>query len=193
MNIIVSKYRGFCNGVTNAVNSAVKTLEENEKGTVFSYGEMVHNKTVIEKLDRLGLKVIDDLSLLKEGDTLVIRSHGAPPEVFDYCKEHSVKVVDATCPFVKNIQIKARDYYLKGYQIALVGNRFHPEIIGINGWCQNSAVIFDGEEKITLDTDKNVLVLFQTTFDSEKIEIDGLENIEASVILNTEPFVDFKE
>ena len=66
MNIIVSKYRGFCNGVTNAVNSAVKTLEENEKGTVFSYGEMVHNKTVIEKLDRLDLKVIDDLSLLKE-------------------------------------------------------------------------------------------------------------------------------
>ena len=178
MNIIVSKYRGFCNGVTNAVNSAVKTLEENEKGTVFSYGEMVHNKTVIEKLDRLGLKVIDDLSLLKEGDTLVIRSHGAPPEVFDYCKEHSVKVVDATCPFVKNIQIKARDYYLKGYQIVLVGNRFHPEIIGINGWCQNSAVIFDGEEKITLDTDKNVLVLFQTTFDSEKIE-KSLKNIVA--------------
>lgn len=178
MNIIVSKYRGFCNGVTNAVNSAVKTLKENEKGTVFSYGEMVHNKTVIEKLDRLGLKVIDDLSLLKEGDTLVIRSHGAPPEVFDYCKEHSVKFVDATCPFVKNIQIKARDYYLKGYQIVLVGNRFHPEIIGINGWCQNSAVIFDGEEKITLDTDKNVLVLFQTTFDSEKIE-KSLKNIVA--------------
>ena len=61
MNIIVSKYRGFCNGVTNAVNSAVKTLEENEKGTVFSYGEMVHNKTVIEKLDRLGLKVFSSV------------------------------------------------------------------------------------------------------------------------------------
>lgn len=184
MNIIVSKYRGFCNGVTNAVNAAIKTLKQCPEGTVYSYGEIVHNETVVENLRKLGLRVVDDTSTLKKGDTLIIRSHGAPPDVFDYCKRNEINVVDATCPFVKNIQTKARDYFLKGYQIVLVGNRLHPEIIGINGWCQNSAIVFSGDEKIVLKTNKNVLVLFQTTFDNEKVEktLKNVVSIDAKIL-----------
>ena len=87
MKIILSKNRGFCNGVTNAVNYALKALKsKKENQNVYSYGEIVHNKTVIDNLCQQGLKVTDDLSILNEGDVLIIRSHGATPEVFDYCK-----------------------------------------------------------------------------------------------------------
>ncbi|MBR5250572.1 MAG: bifunctional 4-hydroxy-3-methylbut-2-enyl diphosphate reductase/30S ribosomal protein S1, partial [Clostridia bacterium] len=177
MKIIVSKNRGFCNGVTNAVNYALKAIEtKKENQNVYSYGEIVHNKTVINNLNQKGLKIIDDLSVLNKGDVLIIRSHGAPPSVFDYCKNKGVNVIDATCPFVKNIQTKARDYFAKGYHIVLVGDINHPEIIGINGWCNNTATIFDGKGKLYLDTQKKVLVLFQTTYDIEKVE-ETLNNI----------------
>lgn len=177
MKIIVSKNRGFCNGVTNAVNFALKALAEKKPmQKVYSFGEIVHNQNVIDKMTSQGLKVINDLKLLNKGDVLIIRSHGAAPWVFDYCKKNKIAVVDATCPFVKNIQIKARDYYEKGYHIVLVGNKNHPEIIGINGWCNNSATIFDGNGKLVLDTPQKVLVLFQTTFDIEKVD-ETLKNI----------------
>jgi len=177
MKIIVSKNRGFCNGVTNAVNYALKALETKKPNqNIYSYGEIVHNKTVVENLTQKGLKVIDDLSVLNAGDVLIIRSHGASPDVFDLCKNKGVEIIDATCPFVKNIQTKARDYYSKGYHIVLVGDKNHPEIIGINGWCNNTATIFDGKGILPLNTTKKVLVLFQTTYDVEKIE-ETLKNI----------------
>lgn len=177
MKIIVSKNKGFCNGVTNAVSSATTALMNKEPNQrIYSYGEIVHNKNVVEKLTTLGLEVTLDLSKLKADDVLIIRSHGASPEVFDYCRTNNIKVIDATCPFVKNIQTKARDYFQKGYHIVLVGNKDHPEIIGINGWCNNTATIFDGEGTLHLDTPKKVLVLFQTTYDIKKVS-KTLKNI----------------
>jgi len=177
MKIIIPQNKGFCNGVTKAINFAKNALNEKKGNSkVYSYGEIVHNKTVINELATLGLNVTENLSKLKSGDVLIIRSHGAPPDVFDYCKKHKIEVIDATCPFVKNIQIKARDYYQKGYHIVLVGNKDHPEIIGINGWCNNTATIFDGNGILKLETTKNILVLFQTTYNFRKVS-ETLKNI----------------
>ena len=85
-------------------------------------------------------------------------------------------IIDATCPFVALIQHKAMEYSLKGYQIVLVGNASHPEIVGINGWCGNSAIVTDGSEVLDLNCYEKVLVMFQTTFDIEKYK-KSLQNL----------------
>lgn len=172
--IYVSKTNGFCKGVGNAVDTARKYAGEN----VYTLGEIVHNKRVVNELAKLGIKMIDDVSALKKGDTLIIRSHGATKSVFEQCEKQGVRVVDATCPYVKVIRNKAEEYFRKGYVIVLVGDRNHPELQGINGWCEDSAVFFDGKGKLELETDKNVLVLFQTTYESKKVD-ETLQNIVA--------------
>lgn len=172
--IYVSKTNGFCKGVGNAVATARKYAGEN----VYTLGEIVHNKRVVNELAKLGIKMVEDVSALKKGDTLIIRSHGATKAVFEQCEKQGVRVVDATCPYVKVIRNKAEEYFRKGYVIVLVGDRNHPELQGINGWCGNSAVFFDGKGKLELETDKNVLVLFQTTYESKKVD-ETLQNIVA--------------
>ncbi|MGN0782139.1 MAG: 4-hydroxy-3-methylbut-2-enyl diphosphate reductase, partial [Christensenellales bacterium] len=172
--IYVSKTNGFCKGVGNAVATARKYAGEN----VYTLGEIVHNKRVVNELAKLGIKMVEDVSALKKGDTLIIRSHGATKAVFEQCEKQGVRVVDATCPYVKVIRNKAEEYFRKGYVIVLVGDRNHPELQGINGWCGDSAVFFDGKGKLELETDKNVLVLFQTTYESKKVD-ETLQNIVA--------------
>lgn len=172
--IYISKTNGFCKGVKNAVETARKFAGKN----VYTLGEIVHNKRVVEELSQLGLKMIDDISQLASGDTLIIRSHGAKKSVFEQCKKNGVKVVDATCPYVKVIQNKAEEYFNKGYLIVLVGDEKHPELQGINGWCNDSAIFFNGNGRLNLKTDKNVLVLFQTTYERKKVD-ETLQNIVA--------------
>lgn len=185
MKIFTSKYNGFCKGVENAVKLALNTKGER----VFSLGYIIHNKAVVAKLEKNGVKPIDDLKELKKGDTLIIRAHGAGNEVFDYCRENGIKIVDATCVFVKRIQTRAKEYYEKGYQIVLFGDKNHPEIIGINGWCNNSAIILDGNSKCDLTGFEKVLVMFQTTFNHTLVEkslanllTDGVKTL---VVFNT--------
>ena len=175
MKILISKNNGFCNGVTSAVDLALN-VKAKEGKKVYSYGEIVHNPVVVDKLLQNSIVVTDDLNILEEGDKLIIRSHGAHPKVYEYCNKKGIEIIDATCPFVKNIQNKAKTYYELGYQIVLVGSKNHPEIIGINGWCSDSAVVFNGEDICRINTDKNVLVLFQTTFDCSKVAA-ALKNI----------------
>ncbi|MBR2029320.1 MAG: 4-hydroxy-3-methylbut-2-enyl diphosphate reductase, partial [Clostridia bacterium] len=120
--------------------------------------------------------IISDISCLKNGDTLIITAHGASKKIWQFCKDNGIKIVDTTCPFVKVLHDKASEYYKKGYQIVIIGNKEHPEIIGVNGWCDNSAIITDGSKKIDLTMFDKVFVLFQTTFNVEKVET-AIENL----------------
>ena len=89
--IYVSETNGFCKGVKNAVDTALRYAGEN----VYTFGEIVHNKRVVNKLASLGIRMTEDVSGLKKGDTLIIRSHGAKKSVFEQCEKSGVKVVDA--------------------------------------------------------------------------------------------------
>lgn len=182
MNIYTYRNNGFCNGVTRAVETALNT----EGDRVFTYGAIVHNKRVVKKIEERGVTCVNDLSELREGDTLIIRAHGAPKSVFDECEKRGIRVVDATCRYVRAIQERAADYYSRGYQVVIVGDRTHPEVIGINGWIENSGILTDGESKIKIESEK-VLILFQTTFMESKIE-KSLKNIETNSVKSLEVF-----
>ncbi len=165
MHVICSKSGGFCFGVKRAVTESLKL-----KPKSYILGEIIHNETVINNLKQKGVIVLDSLDGVdfSKEDTILIRTHGEAKEVFDRLNQTDATVVDCTCPFVKDIQRIVQEHYNKGYTIAIIGNAKHPEIIGINGWCNNSAYIVNSYEEIhAIDSDKLCIVV-QTTYSEEK-------------------------
>ena len=182
MKFLLPKDIGFCKGVQSAIDKALQI-----DGEAYCLGDIVHNKSVIERLSKKGIKTVDSVEQVPTGATMIIRAHGAPPTVFEQAKERNIKVVDATCPSVKAIQQKAQKYYRDGYQIVLVGDARHPEIVGINGWCNNSALIFDGKSVLDVKGHEKVLVMFQTTFDTRFSE-KSLKNLLSEGVKTLEIF-----
>ena len=168
MQVLRGKHGGFCFGVKRAVETAEKLSGENN----YILGEIIHNEEVIEKLEKKGLKTIekDDFSCLKKGDTLLIRTHGEPKETFDMANELGLNVIDCTCPFVKDIQNIVGEKYAEGYKIVIIGNENHPEVKGINGWCNNSALITSDGSGVENIEDEKICVVVQTTFSEEKFQ-----------------------
>lgn len=166
MQIIISKHGGFCKGVSRAVETAEKICGNG----VYMLGDLIHNETVMNKIKKSGTTVVYSPNDVKGGKVL-IRSHGEPKSVFDYFNEKGVEVIDCTCPFVKRTQKIVSEYAEKGYKIIIVGEKNHPEVIGINGWCGNNALITDGETYNLNDVlEENVCIVAQTTFSNEKFE-----------------------
>ena len=168
MNITIAKNSGFCVGVKNAVDTVLNVGCEG----VYILGELIHNESVLEKIATLGVKTISDIKEIEKG-TLIIRSHGVSKDIINaLINKKQVKIIDCTCPFVKKIHRIVDKYYNDGYQIVIAGKEDHPEVIGINGWCDNSAIILDDEENIPksiFNTDK-LCVVAQTTYSTEKFE-----------------------
>lgn len=166
MEIILAKSAGFCFGVKRAVDYAYSRAG---KGDTYTYGPIIHNKEVTGDLDSKGIHVIENLDEVNSGE-VIIRSHGVPPGVYKDLEDRNIKYTDCTCPFVKKIHNIVRDNYNAGKNIIIVGNKDHPEIIGINGWCDNTAIIInslDEAEKFTPDIDKDYALVVQTTFQTD--------------------------
>lgn len=169
MEIILAKSAGFCFGVKRAVDYAYSKAGQQD---IYTYGPIIHNKEVTGDLDKKGVKVTENLDEVKKGE-IIIRSHGVPPSVYEDIEKRNLKYTDCTCPFVKKIHNIVRDNYNKGKSIIIVGNKVHPEIIGINGWCENSAVTINSieeAEKIELDKTKDYALVVQTTFQTDVFE-----------------------
>ncbi len=183
MKITVANSAGFCFGVKNAVDTAYKHAGED----VCILGELIHNPLVIEKLAKSGIKCVDKPEDVKTSK-VIIRSHGAPEEVFRYFEQNNIEIIDATCPFVKKIHNIVSEKYKQGKQIIILGEKNHSEVIGINGWCNNSAIIFDNIENIpTLSEKVDYCVVVQTTFSIEKYK-KIIENIQKQSVKTVEFF-----
>lgn len=170
----VSQYGQFCSGVNSAIDMAVAA--SNQGDNVYCLGDIVHNHLVMQNLSAKGVAVVQDVEDIPCGATVVIRAHGVSPAVLQQCKLRQLKIVDATCPYVRAIQQKALKYHKEGYQVVLVGDASHPEIVGIDGWCDNKAIITDGSHQVDVSMYDKVLIMFQTTYDTSKYEI-ALQNI----------------
>ncbi len=168
MEIITAKSAGFCFGVNRAIEACYKEIEKG--GEIVTYGPLIHNKNVNADLASKGVISVDSLEGC-EGKTVIIRSHGVGKAVYDELKSRGINYVDGTCPFVKKIHAIAHENYEKGFGIIIIGDAKHPEVMGINGWCENSAIIVDNvedAEKIVLDEHKKYVVVVQTTFRESK-------------------------
>jgi len=169
--IILAKTAGFCFGVDNAVKLAFQTLEKNP-GSTRILGEIIHNRQVLEILEEQGVKTVHDASRLESGDHVVIRAHGIGEAIYDELKSRNVIIHDATCPYVKRIHNLVRQQHSEGCTIIIVGDRNHPEIIGVNGWCENKAYVVSSAEEVEdlPDISNCVCVFAQTTLKPEKYD-----------------------
>ncbi|MBO4325828.1 MAG: 4-hydroxy-3-methylbut-2-enyl diphosphate reductase [Clostridia bacterium] len=159
MRIVKAETAGFCFGVAHGVKLAADALKSaKESGrTVFSYGNLIHNKSVIKRLEEQGLIVIDDIEELENAiradnnpgvPCVIIRAHGAGPEVYERLSSAGCEIIDATCPFVEKIHRIARNQSENGSEIIVIGNPSHPEVIGTCGWCTKKPFVSDDIDKV---------------------------------------------
>lgn len=163
--IKVAKTAGFCYGVKRAVNSVYDEIKNGTK--LATLGALIHNPQVIGDLAEKGVIAYDNPDDIPDGYTIVIRAHGIGKETYD--KIRNRPHIDLTCPFVEKIHKIVSEYHNKGYGIVIVGDKNHPEVKGINGWCGNSAlVIYDINKQIDENFSKKpVCVVAQTTIKRE--------------------------
>jgi (E)-4-hydroxy-3-methyl-but-2-enyl pyrophosphate reductase len=161
--IILAESAGFCFGVKRAVDNAL-TIRQKHNKPVYTLGPLIHNNDVVSHLRENDIFSLnsEDIDNLKSEDVVIIRSHGVGKEVYDYLRDKNIIVEDATCPYVSNIQKKVKNYSDSGYTIIIVGDKDHPEVIGINGWCNNKAIISKDGSNLS-DLPNKVCVVSQTT------------------------------
>ena len=194
MQVELAKSAGFCFGVQRAVDTVYKQIEENSAEKIYTYGPIIHNEEVIKDMEKKGVEVIlseEELKQIKSG-IVIIRSHGVPKRICDLLDENGVRYVDATCPFVKKIHRIVEEKSRDGYHIVIIGNREHPEVMGIEGWAQGPATIIQTEEEARafelVPESEKVCVVAQTTFNYNKFK-DLVEIISEKrydiIVLNT--------
>ncbi|MDY3972285.1 MAG: bifunctional 4-hydroxy-3-methylbut-2-enyl diphosphate reductase/30S ribosomal protein S1 [Clostridia bacterium] len=163
--IKVAKTAGFCYGVKRAVDGVYKEIDSEKK--IATLGHLIHNPQVIDDLEGKGVISYDSVSEIPKDYTVVIRAHGVGKNIYDELEGR--KVIDLTCPFVSKIHRIVSEHHDKGYQIVIVGDKNHPEVIGINGWCGGEAVIInDVNYKIDENlAEKDLCIVAQTTINRE--------------------------
>ena len=169
MQIIVSKYSGYCYGVKRAVSMAQESIEKYDD--IYSLGSIIHNKKAVEKLTDNGLKIVQDID--KEQENIIFRSHGVEKKFYKFAQENDINIIDTTCTFVKKIHQIVEEQYKKGYKIIIVGSKIHPEVIGINSYADYQAQFVEEETDISnlvISNDDKYCVVFQTTFNIEKYD-----------------------
>lgn len=159
----LAKEAGFCFGVQKAVTESLKIQKEYQK-KIYTLGPLIHNNDVVKYLEKNNIFAIelDHIDELQKDDVIVIRSHGVSKDILELLETKGFIVHNATCPFVTNIQKKVEKFSNEGYTIVILGNKNHPEVIGINGWCNNNAILTkDGS--FSGDLPKKICAVSQTT------------------------------
>ena len=171
---------GFCCGVRRTlqlVDNAIKTTS----GNIFTDGELVHNKTITESLHDQGIKILsdDDLITIQQEDCIITRAHGLPQSRQQYLYSQNCKIIDGTCPHVRQIIKTIRSAAQNGNTIIIVGNKQHPEVIALISAANNSSchVISSLDDISSLpNIHENILFLAQSTIDQGHFNIlsDGI-------------------
>ena len=132
MNIILAQPRGFCAGVVRAIDTVEQALEQ-FGAPVYVRHEIVHNRHVVQTLRDQGAVFVEELEHVPPGAVTIFSAHGVAREVEHQATERQLQVLDATCPLVTKVHKHGRHYAAQGYQLILIGEPGHPEVIGIQG------------------------------------------------------------
>ncbi len=167
--IILAKSAGFCFGVKNAVDGLQEAAGKRKVATL---GHIIHNGDVVKHFENMGVFSYDDINDVPQGTDVAIRAHGVSESVMQELKGRGISYIDLTCPFVKKIHNIVADNFRQGNTIVIVGNKSHPEVAGINGWCDNKAVIALSTEELRgkINPEMSICVVSQTTMDRDTFE-----------------------
>ena len=169
MEIKIAEYCGFCYGVKRAVEMAEKAAADRINGATL--GPLIHNPQFIAELEAKGIACKDDLDQFTAGETVIFRSHGVGPEVYEEAEAKQLNIIDATCPNVRMAQKKAFQAAQDGYLPIIVGEKNHPEVKSIKKWAGENAIVVEYLKDISEVPQKDkYAVIIQTTFELQKFE-----------------------
>ena len=172
--IILAENSGFCFGVKRAIEKTEAEIAgaAAPAAHIYTWGPLIHNQSVTDGLAARGVHIINSLDSLRAGDVVIVRSHGEKKKFFEEAEKTGARIVDATCPFVEKIHLLVEGAYSLGKKVVIVGDKNHPEVIGINGWCEDSATILNSSEEAenfltNEQTAANYFIVAQTTIKKE--------------------------
>jgi len=174
MKIVIDDKSGFCFGVVTAIGMAESLLTE--QGEVYSLGDIVHNRVEMKRLEQSGLRTVsrEDIDSLS-GKCVLIRAHGEPPSTYAKAKEQGIRLIDATCPVVANLQNTVRAAWEQMQQaegqVVILGKRGHAEVVGLAGQVGGDVLVVENREDLNhIDFTRPVYLLSQTTQPLELFE-----------------------
>ena len=167
MRVEIDERSGCCFGVVRAISEAEKALGEG--GTVYSLGDIVHNRVEVQRLEALGLRTVthDEMPRLA-GCRLFIRAHGEPPTTYAAAQRLGITLIDATCPVVARLQRRVKEAHAAmravGGQVVILGKRGHAEVVGLTGQVAEPTIVIEGAEDLAqIDFTRPIHFLSQTT------------------------------
>jgi (E)-4-hydroxy-3-methyl-but-2-enyl pyrophosphate reductase len=166
MNIRLAKNSGFCFGVKRAIKLAEQTAKQ--YGRAITIGPIIHNPQMVENLSKAGVMPFDDIDLIKEGP-VIIRSHGVPIETLKQLKEKKCVIIDATCPYVAKAHKYAKLACKEKYEIFILGNPLHPEIIALRSYIKGKSHIWEVGDPLPSKKLSKVAIICQTTQNKENL------------------------
>jgi 4-hydroxy-3-methylbut-2-enyl diphosphate reductase len=172
MKILLCDPRGFCAGV----NMAIDCLDEAIRlfgSHIYVYHEIVHNRYVVERFTRQGVRFVDDLHEVPEGSILLYSAHGVSPEIRSLARARKLQTVDATCPLVTKVHLEAVKFAREGYNIVLIGHDGHDEVIGTMGEAPESITLVETPadvDRLDFPPGGKLAYLTQTTLSVEEAE-----------------------
>lgn len=132
VKVKVAKNAGFCMGVRRAIDLVLNAARDRQPDEIIhTYGPLIHNNQVLEILERRGIRCSEDLAEAEEGGRIAIRAHGIPPQERKAIREKGFKIINATCPRVAKVQGIIKKHALRGYEVIIVGDDNHAEVIGL--------------------------------------------------------------
>jgi 4-hydroxy-3-methylbut-2-enyl diphosphate reductase len=188
VNIITAKRAGFCFGVKRAIDISFDIAKQMPDG-IYTLGPIIHNPQVIEKLKTEGILPLNDINDIqdKEIKALIIRTHGIPHQIYNKISSKNFRLIDATCPFVKNAQHYAKLLKDNGYQVVILGDSSHPEVKGILSYAGDDAIVVDENTRLPrLKTKVGIVV--QTTQPVEALKSvlsNIIEHVKEVKVYNT--------
>ncbi|WP_138897954.1 MULTISPECIES: 4-hydroxy-3-methylbut-2-enyl diphosphate reductase [Streptomyces] len=177
--VLLAAPRGYCAGVDRAVIAVEKALEQ-YGAPIYVRHEIVHNKYVVQTLEKKGAIFVDVTAEVPEGSIVMFSAHGVAPTVHAEAAERKLATIDATCPLVTKVHKEAVRFAKEDYDILLIGHEGHEEVIGTSGEAPDHITLVDGPEdvaNVSVRDESKVVWLSQTTLsvDETMETVDALK------------------
>jgi len=170
MKIVIAKSAGFCIGVRRAVEMVLEASSKNPL-PIYTFGPLIHNPQVLSILEEKGVSVLEEIPEKGSG-TVLIRAHGVPPATKQQLKEAGFTVIDATCPHVIKVQTIIKKHSQQGFSCIIIGDRDHPEVIGLLGYAGEKGVVVGSLDGLkALPVFDKAIVVAQTTQNSQLLHL----------------------
>jgi len=169
MKVILAQPRGFCAGVVRAIEMVERTLEIYST-PVYVLHEIVHNRHVVENLKSKGALFIETLNNVKAGAVTIFSAHGVSTAVVEQAKRRNLKIIDATCPLVTKVHLRAQHYSRQGFEVIIIGHPGHPEVEGTRGRVEGPVHVVSNKDEVVSLKVKNpdrIAYVTQTTLSTD--------------------------